>query len=120
MKNIQPIHPGKYNDPSRYLLVADNIYKDTIDTEQFCYRTAISFELEDGEDSQYPLEDVLDKYTLYVSEFFDADPESVSKIELAGTLEDLKAATAGLVGKRAYNQNYVAEDGKTYVKLIIE
>lgn len=119
MKNIRHIHLDKYTN-SNYELIEDNIYKNT---EEDIYVFAIHFELEEDEDSQYPLEDVLDEFYLHVSDFIDEDAYYTSKnvtIELGGDLEDVQKAIKSIIGKRAYNSEYVGEDGQTYVKLIIE
>jgi hypothetical protein len=73
----------------------------------------------DGENSQYPLEDILDKYYLYVSDVLSEAGGPRMEIELGGTLIDVRKAI-GLAGKRAYNAEYVDEKGKTFIKLVVE
>lgn len=119
MKNIQQINLEKYNG-SEYELVENNLYKNKAEN---IYVFAINFELEENEDSQYPLEDILDKFYLHVSDFIDEDAYYTSKnvtLELGGELEDIQNAIKSIIGKRVYNSEYIGEDGKTYVKLIIE
>lgn len=119
MKNIQQINLDKYNN-SKYELIENNVYKNK---EEDIYVFAISFELEEDEDSQYPLEDVLDKFYLHVSDFIDEDAYYSSKninLELGGELKDVQRAIETIIGKRVYNSEYIGEDGKTYVKLAIE
>jgi len=110
----------KYSDQTRYKYVKDNIYEDLNDDEATKYRMTISFELESDED-QYPLEDLLDKFYLHVTDFYEAEETAgpaVFKRELAGELEDLiKAQT--IIGKKVYNQDFL--DGTTVkTRLIIE
>lgn len=122
MKNIQLLSLEKYKNEQLYQLIEQGVYKNLKDNS---YRVAFSFELEgeEIEDSQYPLEDILDKYTVHVSDFIDSDENEphIMKVELSGTnLKDLKEATL-MEGKRVYNQAYVNEkDGEKYIKLIIE
>lgn len=74
-------------------------------------------ELEEGEDTQYPLEDLLDKYLVNctdVMEEKEVDGTRVFIFETEGDEEAIKSI-AGLVGKRIYNY----KDGD-YIKLGIE
>jgi hypothetical protein len=120
MKNIQLAQLDKYNGNPNYELIEGNIYKDI---EEGHYVFALSYELEGEEDSQYPLEDILDKFYLHVSDFIDEDSYYESRnvtLELGGDLEDVKAAIAGIIGKRVYNEEYDDEKGVTRVRLVIE
>ncbi len=120
MKNIQQLALEKYKDATKYLAIGNGIFKDLADPDDTNHRLPVSLELEEGEDTQYPLEDVLDKYYIHVSDFYDSPaPEKILNIELAGELEDLQKASA-ILGKRVYNSEYVGEDGKTYLKLKID
>lgn len=113
MKNIQLAHLDKYKGNPNYELIEDNIYKDL---EENHYVFALSYELEDEEDSQYPLEDILDKFLLHISDFIDEDryyTESEITLELGGDLKDVKAAIAGIIRKRVYNEEYDDEEGDT-------
>ncbi|WP_294824620.1 hypothetical protein [uncultured Flavobacterium sp.] len=120
MKNIQLAHLDKYKDNSGYGLIEGNIYKDL---EEGHYVFALSYELEDEEDSQYPLEDILDKFYLHVSDFIDEDSyynDSEVTLELGGDLDDVKEAIDAIIGKRVYNEEYDDEKGVTRVRLVIE
>ncbi|WP_297333314.1 hypothetical protein [Flavobacterium sp.] len=120
MRNIILLDLEKHKNQSQYKLVEKGIYQDLTDEDETNYRVAFSFELEDNEDSQYPLEDILDKYCLYVSDFPDSEDNSgnILKIEFGGEYRDIKKVTE-IVGKHVYNKEY-EEGGETYVKLIIE
>lgn len=118
MKNIQQINLDKYNN-SKYELIENGVYKNK---EDDIHVFAINFELEENEDSQYPLEDVLDKFYLHVSDFIDEDAFYTSRnvdLELAGELLDVQNAIKSIIGKRVYNSEFI-EDGNTYAKLVIE
>ncbi|MEC4048329.1 hypothetical protein OX284_002725 [Flavobacterium sp. SUN046] len=119
MKNIKQINLDKYLD-SNFEPIENGIYKNI---EEDHYVFALSLELEENEDSQYPLEDLLDKFFLHVSDFIDEEAFNSSKnleLELGGELEDVQMALESIIGKRIYNSEYTGEDGKTYVKLVIE
>ncbi len=119
MKNIKPIILEKHGMPV-YESIDHRIYRNT--EENICI-TALGFELEDGEDSQYPLEDLLDQFNLYVSDFIDPEAFGQSNYlsaEFAGDPEDIRDFLKSVVGKRVYNTDVEGEDGKAYMKLIIE
>lgn len=120
MRNIKLLELDRYNNLSNYLEEQDGIYKDLNDPDETNFRIALSFELEEGENKQYPMEDILDKYYLYVSDVLqESEDSNVLKLEFAGELEDILKLKS-ISGKRVYNESFIAEDGKTYIKLIIE
>ena len=74
--------------------------------------------MENSEDTQYPLEDILDKYLVNCTDVMEEKEEDDKRIfifEIEGDDEENIKAIAGLVGKRVYNY----EDGD-YIKLGIE
>ena len=85
----------------------------------------VGFDLEPGEDSQYPLEDVLDKYLLSVEPLVGQSDESAMPDEgslsvvLAGQPDDLRRCMADIVGKRVYNEDFTLADGRQAVRLAI-
>ncbi|MEL1244812.1 hypothetical protein AAEO56_11110 [Flavobacterium sp. DGU11] len=120
MKNIKLAELDKYDGNSNFELIEGNIYKDI---EEDHYVFALSYELEDEEDSQYPLEDILDKFYLHVSDFIDEERYNTSKdvtLELGGNLNNVKEAISIIIGKRVYNEEYDDEKGVTRVRLVIE
>jgi hypothetical protein len=120
MKNIKAIPLSKYDNSNQYQLIESFIYKDLNDNDSTNHRIALSFELEDGEDTQYPIDDLLSEFMLYVSDFLESENQVPNRLvyELGGDLEDIQRAKS-LIGKRVYNEDFVGEDGQTYVDLKI-
>lgn len=124
MKNIQIFDAEKYRDPA-YTRVDEGIYEQ--DGEYFC---SLSFVQEpaygEGESAadiaQYPLEDILDKYYAYVSDFYaeknTADSETCYLEFSAGSADDIRQLLE-IVGRHVYNKT-VSQDGKEYQELAIE
>jgi hypothetical protein len=120
MKNIRIIELEKLKDTSNFQLVEENIYNDLNDDGGFAtYRIAIAMDLEDGEDTQYPLEDILDKYLVHVEEFLTNEENNSLKYIFGGELDDVQNLKS-IVGKRVYNEEFVDEKGQTRVRLKIE
>lgn len=130
MKNIKIYRAEKY-DSDKYEEIKENIYK-TYDSflNQDAYVTSLSFEqepeYEEGSDSgnisQYPLEDILDKFYVAVEDFYtelNDGSSNVCYLEFTGSsVEDIEKLLQ-IVGKHVYNGN-VEKDGKTYITLLIE
>lgn len=123
MKNINLAKCEKHEKLELYKLVGNGIYQDLTDEDDAKYRMAISYELENDEsNNQYPLEDILDRYLMHVSDFLENENvKGISryKLELGGYLERMKEAQE-IFGKKIYNQDFKDDDGKIRVKLIIE
>lgn len=126
MKNIKNYNAEKYEE-SKYKKVEEGIYKIFDDWNyKDLYVTSLSFEqepeLDEGDNasdiSQYPLEDLLDKYLVYVSDFYENMNKPDSKIcyqEFASSsLEHIKELRS-IIDKHVYNKE---QDGK--IKLVIE
>lgn len=130
MKNIQVYKALKYN-MGEHTQVKENIYK-TFDSfmKQDAYVTSLSFEQEpelgeganSSDISQYPLEDVLDKFFVAVEDFYTDLNDGSSNtcyLEFSGSaIEDIEDLLQ-IVGKHVYNGK-VEKGGKTYIQLIIE
>lgn len=130
VKNIKIYNPEKYKG-NEYEKVEKNIYK-TKDNflHGDCYVTSLCFEQEpefgEGEDSsdisQYPLEDILDKFLVAVEDFYEDKNDGNSNIcylEFSGTeIHNIKDLI-DIVGKHVYNEVYLKNE-KEYVKLVIE
>ena len=122
MKNISLEKCQKYENADLYELDENGIYKDLTDEDDAKYRMTISYELEsDDSNNQYPLEDVLDKYYLHVSDFLESENNSESnkyKLELGGDLNDIKKSKE-IIGKRIFNRDFL-DDGQVRVNLMVE
>ena len=120
MKNFRVIELEKLKDTSNYGRIEEGIYNDLKDDGGFStHRIAMSMELENGDGSQYPLEDILDKYYVHIEEFLESKDENNPKYIFGGELNSIQNFKS-IIGKRAYNEEFVDEDGETRVKLIIE
>ena len=126
MKIIKALNLDKYCDPERYAQHDGFIFRDATGgvggemgiTLGPVYCVTLYAELEAGEDTQYPLEDVLDKYYVNCTEVIEEKEEAGKRIlifEVEGENEDSVRTIAGFVGKRVYNYQ---EGG--YIKLGIE
>jgi hypothetical protein len=130
MKNIHLITLNKYSDPLKFEKVEEGIYKalssyDDNIVEQGNYVTAFSFTLEENlnetEDRQYPLEDILDRFSAHVSEVIqDEKGNPVMKLELCTQdwLHEMRELIK-IADKHVYNKEVIRE-GKTYLELVIE
>lgn len=126
MKIIKALKLDKYDDCERYTQHDGFVYKDATGgvggkmgiTSEPVYCVTLYAELEEDEDTQYPLEDILDKYYVNCTEVMEEKEEASKRIyifEIEGEDEEAIKTIAGLVGKRVYNY----EDGN-YIKLGIE
>lgn len=115
---IKSIHPEKYNSKD-YMLQEGFMHK-RLPTSTYCI--TFQAELEPNEDTQYPLEDILDNYAVNctddVREYMDGD-RHIFVFELESDELDVVKRVSHLVGKRVYNQLYT-KDGVEYIKLVIE
>lgn len=127
MKDISVYLPEKYHQNSAYTRVSENIYKTYDDfMKRDGYVISLSFaqeeELGEGSSprdiSQYPLEDISDKFCVYVSDFYEMENSKsnyLCYLEFQGIdVEDIKELSK-VVGKHVYNK----QEGE-YIKLIIE
>lgn len=127
MKIIKALKLDKYNDQERYTLHSGFVYKDATGgvagkmglSTNPVYCVTLYAELEDNEeDTQYPLEDILDKYYVNCTDVMEEKEEDGKRIfifEIEGSDEKSIMTIADFVGKRVYNYE---ENG--YIKLGIE
>lgn len=126
MKDINVYLSPKYQGAG-YMQVSKNIYKTYDDfMKKDCYVTSLSFvqepEFDEGASpsdiSQYPLEDILDKFYVSVSDFYEkenSESDSLCYLEFQGAdIEDIKSLL-DIVGKHVYNKEV-----EGYIKLFIE
>ncbi len=129
MKNIKNYDAEKYTINNDYKKIDTGIYE-TKDDDSTLYVTSLTFvqepEYDEGEFaddiSQYPLEDVLDKFLCHVSDFYEELNQGDSiecYLEFASyDIDDIRSLR-GIIGKHVYNVS--EKDGDTeIVKLIIE
>ncbi len=118
MINIKILAVEKYNDTEKYKNIGNGIFQDVKDES---YKLVLTCELEEGEDTQYPLEDLLDKYQLYVADFLEEieRPKNIMNLVFEGELKDLEEVST-IIGKRVYNKSIVGENGEESVELVIE
>ena len=128
MKEIANYAASKYQSVANYQEVAEGIYRclDATADAHNEYVTSLSFvqepELDEGADpsdiSQYPLEDILDRFLVYISDFYEevnAASEVRCQLEFAAPdLADVQGLRT-IIGKHVYNQ----DDGEL-VDLMIE
>lgn len=117
MKNIKAVKREEYHDPEHYRPVSGSVYQHV---KTGAYVITLSLELEEDEDSQYPLEDILDRFYVNCTDYMELTEDGMI-VELEGSLDDPDKdrknimAVADLIGKRVYNEE---ADGR--VKLVIE
>ena len=125
MKQIESCSLMAKYQSSAYELISDDIF-----LHKGRYVTCLSFQQEPdygegenaGDISQYPLEDILDHYSVYVSDFFKEYNKASSLtcyLEFTGfSLEDVLSLRS-IIGKHVYNRA-VKASGQTGVELVIE
>ena len=129
MKNIRNYDAEKYTINNDYKKIDTGIYE-TKDEDSMLYVTSLIFvqepEYDEGEFadgiSQYPLEDVLDKYLCHVSDFYEELNQGDSiecYLEFASyDIDDIRSLR-NIIGKHVYNISEKEGDNEI-VKLIIE
>ena len=125
MKEINNYDASKY-DTEAYKKLEEGIYVTMDEDDEELYVTSLSFvqepELGEGENaadiSQYPLEDILDKFYCHISDFYEelnSEDSQVCYQEFGSPdLQDVQNLRS-IIGKHVYNR----EEGEI-VKLIIE
>lgn len=124
MKNIENYNAEKYNKEN-YEKIEEGIYKLKSKVNDL-YVTSLTFiqepELGEGENanyiSQYPLEDILDKFSVHVQDFYDELNKETSQVcyqEFGSPYLENIQKLRSIIGKHVYNK--VVDK---YVKLIIE
>ena len=124
MRNIRVYSAAKYNS-SPYQEVSPGIYKHDKN-----YVTSLCFEQEpelgEGKSaadiSQYPMEDILERFYVHISDFYpklNTKKSTTCYIEFAGTKIDHIKSLLTIIGKRVYNKD-IYKNGEEYTVLIIE
>lgn len=105
MKVTNALILDKYNNTERYTKVDGFVYKDS-DNDVYC--VTLHCELEEDEDTQYPLEDILDKYYVNCTDELEEREENGKQIfifEVEGDSLDAITEIAGFTGKRVYTEH---------------
>lgn len=136
MKEIKNFHAEKYKKKGFFLFkkrdyreVEEGIYEHK-QGDRVEYVTSLSFvqepEFDEGEYadniSQYPLEDVLERFYCHISDFYEELNVSDSKtcyLEFAAAKPGNIKRLRSMIGKHVYNKDY-EEDGNVYVDLVID
>lgn len=124
MKQIENYTANKYNS-AMFSKIESGIYE-TIEDGESLYVTSLSFvqepEFNEGANAsnitQYPLEDVLDKFYCHIADFYEelntVDSQKCYQEFASPDLEDIRKLRS-LIGKHVYNKEI-----EGYIKLIIE
>ena len=124
MKNIISYIDEKYSSEV-YTEIDKGIYKygNNIVTS-LCFEQEP--ELEEGKDStdisQYPLEDILDKYNVYISDFYNENNAHATPkccLEFCSSCEKNIRNLRSIIGKHVYCKTII-DDGTEYIELVIE
>jgi len=111
MKNIRPIMLEKYKNDEHYERISEYIYKQR---NNGSFRIAMACDLEEGDSVQYPLEDLLDKYYVNCTDYFEESQVNglrTLSFELEGSLDDEDEDLSNIkevskiIGKHVYNGN---------------
>lgn len=125
MREIKDFYASKY-DTEVYKKLEEGIYETMDEDDEALYVTSLSFvqepELGEGKNaadiSQYPLEDILDKFYCHISDFYEelnCEDSQVCYQEFGSPdLQDVQNLRS-IIGKHVYNK----EEGDI-VKLVIE
>ena len=124
MKNIVSYIDVKYSSEA-YTEIEKGIYKCGDNTvTSLCFEQEP--ELDEGKDStdisQYPLEDILDKYNVFVSDFYkEKNAQATQKcyLEFCGKREESIRGLRSIIGKHVYCKT-IKDDGSEYIELAIE
>lgn len=124
MKNIVSYIDEKYSSEA-YSEIEKGIYKYGDNTvTSLCFEQEP--ELDEGKDStdisQYPLEDILDKYNVFVSDFYkEKNAQATQKcyLEFCGKREESIRGLRSIIGKHVYCKT-IKDDGSEYIELAIE
>lgn len=124
MKNIVSYIDVKYSSEA-YSEIEKGIYKYGDNTvTSLCFEQEP--ELDEGKDStdisQYPLEDILDKYNVFVSDFYkEKNAQATQKcyLEFCGKREESIRGLRSIIGNHVYCKT-IKDDGSEYIELAIE
>ncbi|MDN5725362.1 MAG: hypothetical protein L0G99_05435 [Propionibacteriales bacterium] len=114
------VHADIFDDSKQYRLTDETEIYQKLDDGYFV--AALECVAEQGEDDQYPMEDVLDKYLVHIEAFEVAKPEHPNgKVHVfsSSDVDGIVKLVKDLVGRRAYNVE-ITEDGQDVVDLRVD
>lgn len=124
MKNISTYNTSKYNTKD-YELLEEDIYRIgdvCVITLQFQQEPELDEGSSSADISQYPLEDVLDHFNVYISDFYENENKCAKRkccLEFASKRIENIRKLKSIIGKRVYNK-ITTKNGEDYVELVIE
>lgn len=113
--------PAFLSNPGAFRATAEPAIFEKLDDGYFV--VALEHIAEQGEDGQYPMEDVLDEFLCHIEAFDVAQPDHPGgQVDLFANSElpRLAEAVKRLVGRRAYNVETTDEAGETFIGLVID
>ena len=124
MKNISALKASKYST-KEYELLEDDIYRCgdvCVITLQFQQEPEMDEGTSSADISQYPLEDILDRFNVHISDFYDSENKCAKekcRLEFASKKIENIHKLKSIIGKRVYNK-IVTKDGEEFAELVIE
>jgi hypothetical protein len=124
MKNISAFKASKYSTKD-YELLEDDIYRCggvCVITLQFQQEPEMDEGSSSADISQYPLEDILDRFNVHISDFYDSENKCAKvncRLEFASRKIENIRNLKSIIGKRVYNK-VVTKNGDDFVELVIE
>ena len=124
MKNISAFKASKYSTKD-YELLEDDIYRCggvCVITLQFQQEPEMDEGSSSADISQYPLEDILDRFNVHISDFYDSENKCAKVkccLEFASRKIENIRKLKSIIGKRVYNK-VVTKNGDDFVELVIE
>lgn len=124
MKNISAYISSKYNTKD-YELFEENIYRygdAFVVSLQFQQEPEYDEGCSSADISQYPLEDILDRFNVYISDFYEKENKrgnSICYLEFASKNVEAIRKLCSIIGKRVRNK-IVSKNGEDFAELVIE
>ena len=124
MKNISAFKASKYSTKD-YELLEDDIYRCgdvCVITLQFQQEPEMDEGSSSADISQYPLEDILDRFNVHISDFYDSENKCAKvncRLEFASRKIENIRNLKSIIGKRVYNK-VVTKNGDDFAELVIE
>lgn len=114
------VHADRFDDASQYRPTDEKEVFEKLEDGDFV--AALEYVRETDEDTQYPMEDVLDRFLAHIDAFevtAAEHPKGQVDVFSSSDLEGIVTMIGELLGRRAYNVDLV-EDGQEVVSLTID